>query len=474
MTSSPSNRHSEDHPTAPSQVLGWALVVLSTLQLMVVLDGTVVNLALARIQEDLGLSDALRNWIVTGYSLAYGGLLLLGGRIGDVCGRKRTFLVGVSLFTAASLVCGLASSAGILLLARVVQGMGAAVASPTAMALIVVMFRPGKPRNQAFSIFAMMSGLGSVSGLVIGGILTEASWRWIFLVNVPMGILIVIAGLRSLNDRTPGEGIGLDITGAVLATGGSTLLVFAMMNQGASAAVAAFIAIILLVWFFRSQTRVAYPVLPLSIFTSHARRAVFMCILLVGALMMAVTVQVALFVQTILGYTPLQAGLGFLPFAVALGVGSAVAGKLAENVPPRTLIVSGGAILALGFIYSSTLTPETQYLGGLLPPILIIGVGTGAVLIPLTLSVVAGVTPDQVGPLTATSLVSQTIGGPLGLAAASGVGSLVADPARGYTTSLWVCAAFSLAIILIAATRITFSVSDIAEGKQAEQASQNS
>ncbi len=473
MSSVPYHPTAESRHTASSQVFGWPLIVLSTLQLMVVLDGTVVNLALARIQEDLGLSDTLRNWIITGYSLAYGGLLLLGGRIGDVCGRKRTFLVGVAVFTAASLVCGVASSVGVLLAARVIQGMGAAVASPTAMALIVVMFTPGKPRNQAFSVFAMMSGLGSVAGLVIGGILTQASWRWIFLVNVPLGLLIVIAGLHSLRDHTPGEGVGLDIKGAVLATGGSTLLVFAMMSQGVSAVVAAVSAVIILVWFFRSQTRVAHPVLPLSIFSSSDRRAVFLCILLVGAVMMAVTVQVALFVQNVLGYTPLQAGLGFLPFAVALGVGSTVASKLSEGLPPRRLIVSGGVILTAGFAYSATLTADISYATGLLPPILIIGVGIGLVLIPLTLSVVARVTPDQVGPLTATSLVSQTIGGPLGLAAAAGVGAYVADPAQGYITSLWVCAVLSLAIILIAAARVRFSVEDIAEGKQAEQASQN-
>ncbi|EPD69896.1 drug:H+ antiporter-2 (14 Spanner) (DHA2) family drug resistance MFS transporter [Corynebacterium pyruviciproducens ATCC BAA-1742] len=475
---------------------GWPLIVLCALQLMVVLDGTVVNLALARIQQDLGLTDELRSWVVTAYALAYGGLLLLGGRIGDVFGRKKVFLLGVGLFTLASLACGVTTSAELLLAARVVQGLGAAIASPTAMALLVVTFAPGKARNQAFSVFAMMTGLGSVLGLVIGGALTQASWRWIFLINVPIGVLILLLGTRHLRHVGETAKMSLDVRGAVLATGASTLLVFGLTAGGSGASpliVAALIlGVIVLVAFFLSQRNATHPVLPLSMFANRSRAAVFVCLLLVGALMMAMTVQVALFVQEVLQYTPLQAGLAFIPFAFALGAGSALAGKVAETVAPRYIAAVGGAILIGGFVYGSTLDTSASYWPDLLIPILIIGAGIGIVLIPLTLSVVAGVTPDEVGPLTATSLVCQTLGGPLGLAGVTAFSERVArsalgDPGfesldrsllnnverdalgAGYTDSLLICATLAALVVIICLTLVRFTPEDIREGKVAEE-----
>nr|WP_245992267.1 MFS transporter [Corynebacterium choanae] len=477
--------------------LGWPLAVLSALQLMVVLDGTVVNLALARIQLELGLSDSLRSWIVTAYALAYGGLLLLGGRLGDVFGRKRMFLTGVACFTLASLACGIVSTPGLLIVARIVQGAGAAIASPTAMALIVVTFAPGKPRNQAFSVFAMMTGLGSVLGLVVGGALTQASWRWIFLINVPIGIAIIMGGLAVLSRTPQFERIPLDVTGAVLATGASTLLVFAMAEGGTGAKPlvigSALLGIVLLVLFFRSQHKASNPVLPMAMFDSAARKAVFIALLCAGALLMAMTVQVALFVQEVLGYTPLQAGIAFIPFAFALGTGSWIAGVLAERLRPKHSITLGGITLIAGFIFGATLDEHATYFPDLLLPIIVIGLGVGLTLIPLTLSVVAGVTPDQVGPLTACSLVCQTLGGPLGLAAVTAVGQAVTTRAlgmdsshidrsmltpvqqaalgAGYTYSLLVCAALAGVIVLLAITVISYTVADIQEGKKAERLS---
>lgn len=477
--------------------LGLPLLVISALQLMVVLDGTVVNLALARIQVELGLSDGLRSWVVTSYALAYGGLLLLGGRLGDVFGRKRTFLTGVALFTVASLACGLSTTPAVLLIARVAQGIGAAVASPTAMALIVVTFAPGKTRNQAFSVFAMMTGLGSVLGLVIGGALTEASWRWIFLINVPIGVLIVGLGAKVLFSTPPGERMALDVRGAVLATGASTLLVFGLAEGGvgftAPVIIALVLGVVLLGWFFYSQRSATNPVLPLGMFGNRSRSFVFIALLLVGALLMAMTVQVALFVQEVLGYSPLQAGFAFIPFAFALGIGSAVAGKLADSVAPRWIAAAGGIILVGGFIFGASLDQTATYWPDLLLPILVIGVGIGVVLIPLTLSVVAGVKPAEVGPLTATSLVCQTLGGPLGLAAVTAFAeararrelgpafdtldrSALSDAARvalgnGYTSSLLICAGLA-AVVVVVVVFVRFTPEDIREGRAAEAAAQ--
>ena len=491
------------NPTQPGQTraaeesaLGWPLLVLCALQLMVVLDGTVVNLALARIQQDLQLTDVLRSWVITSYALAYGGLLLLGGRIGDVFGRRRVFLAGVGLFTVASLICGVSMNPTMLVAARIVQGLGAAIASPAAMALIVVTFAPGKPRNQAFSVFAMMTGLGSVAGLVIGGALTAASWRWIFLINVPIGVLILIAGVLTLTVVPETEGVHLDVRGAVLATAASTLLVFGLSAGGGGVTPALIVTVvlglILLVAFVLSQRSATDPVLPLGLFTNRSRAAVFVCLVLVGGLMMAMTVQVALFVQEVLGFSPLQAGVAFIPFAIALGAGSAVAGKLAERLAPRWIVALGCVILTAGFVYSATLTPAATYWPSLLVPILAIGAGIGIVLIPLTLSVVAGVRPDEVGPLTATSLVSQTLGGPLGLAAVTAVAESIsrarlgdgvfdgldhanltvveqAGLGAGYTQSLLLCAGLAVAVLVVALVWVSFTPEDIAEGKRAEQ-----
>ena len=477
---------------------GLPLLIISALQLMVVLDGTVVNLALARIQVELGLTASLRSWIVTSYALAYGGLLLLGGRLGDVFGRKRTFLIGVSMFTLASLACGLANGAGVLLVARVIQGIGAAVASPTAMALIVVTFAPGKPRNQAFSVFAMMTGLGSVLGLVVGGALTEASWRWIFLINVPIGVFIVGLGVKYLFSTGQSEKMALDVRGAVLATGASTLLVFGMTEGGvgftAPVIGSVVLGVVLLIGFFLSQRTAANPVLPLGMFAHRSRTFVFVSLLLVGALLMAMTVQVALFVQEVLGYGPLTAGLAFIPFAFALATGSAISGRLAEVVSPRWIVAGGGVILIGGFVFSSMLDEHASYLPDLLIPILVIGVGLGIVLIPLTLSVVAGVKPTEVGPLTATSLVCQTLGGPLGLAAVTAYAemrtrsrlgsafdtlnrSALDDAARaalgdGYTGSLLICAGLAVVVVILVVAFVKFTPEDIREGKAAEAAAQ--
>lgn len=478
---------------------GIPLLVLAGLQLMVVLDGTVVNLALPRVQTELGLSDSLRSWVITGYALAYGGLLLLGGRLGDAYGRRRMFLVGTGIFTVASLVAGLASGPWLLLVARAVQGLGAALASPTAMALIVVTFAPGKTRNQAFSVFAMMTGLGSVLGLVLGGALTEASWRWIFLINVPIGLAIIIGGMASLSVFPAERRIPLDVTGAVLATGASTLLVYGLTAGGAGwtrpeTLIPTVTGVVLLVAFFISQRGRSGAVMPLSMFSRPARAATFFGILMVGALMMPMTVQVAFFVQDVLGYGPLKAGLAFIPFAFAMGIGSGLAGHLALKRPPRVIVTIGGLLLIVSFIFSSKLTPQAQYFPTIFVLVLAIGIAIGLVLIPLTLSVVAGVAPEDVGPLTATSLVAQTLGGPLGLAAASGIAEAITRGklgeayaqldrtamsavevealSAGYTGSLLLCAGLTAALVVVVLLFNDFSATEIAEGKEAEAAAQ--
>ena len=285
MTDTPQAAAPQEKTTA----FGLPLLVLSLLQFMVVVDGTVVNLALAPIQRELGLSESASSWVITAYALAYGGLLLLGGRIGDVLGRKRAFLIGVGIFTVASLLCGLSRWPLMLILARVLQGLGAAVASPSGMALIVVTYPPGKARNQAFAVWSAMTGLGSVFGLIIGGALTTISWEWIFLINVPIGVFIVIAGYFALSP-VQGQRVPLDVRGAILATLGSTAIVFGLTNAGSGLTnplviTSLVVGIAALGAFFITQKHTTNGVLPLNLFERRDRVFTFVAIFLLGAIL---------------------------------------------------------------------------------------------------------------------------------------------------------------------------------------------
>ena len=408
------------HP-ATTRVLGLAIIVLSGLQLMVVLDGTVANLALARLQDDLGLSDAGRNWVVTSYALAFGGLMLLGGRIGDAWGRKKMFIVGVAMFTVSSLLCGLAFNEATLVAARALQGTGAAIAAPTALALVATTFAPGPARNQAFAIFAAMTGIGSIAGLIVGGALTQVSWRWIFLINVPIGFVIVGLAFLALRE-TDHERLSLDVQGAVLATLGCTAIVFGIsegpeLGWRSAWVLGALVAgLVLLAVFLVVERNADNPLVPFSLFANRDRVATFIAIFFASAVMFCMAIYVAQFVQNILGYSPLKAGLAFIPFAFGMGASAFVASKLAVHIQARWLVITGGAIMVAGLLYGSTLDGTATYLGNLFVPIVAIGFGVGMAVVPLPLCAVAGVGPAEIGPLTAITQVAQTLGGPLALA----------------------------------------------------------
>ncbi|MGW0045271.1 MFS transporter [Rhodococcus sp. NPDC003348] len=480
---------------AATSVIGLAIVVLSGLQMMVVLDGTVANLALAPLQQDLGLSDSGRNWVLTSYALAFGGLMLLGGRLGDAFGRKKMFIAGVAVFTVASLACGLAFNEITLVLARFLQGAGAAVASPTALALVATTFAAGPARNQAIAIFAAMTGIGSIAGLIIGGALTEVSWRLIFLINVPIGLLIVACAFTALRE-TASERLPLDVPGAVLATLGCTGIVFAM-SEGpelgwTSAAVigTAIAGIVLLVAFLFVERRADNPLLPFSLFRDRNRVATFVAIFFAGAVMFCVAAYVALFVQDILGYSPLRAGMAFIPFAFGLGAAAAIASKLIVRIQPRWLVVAGAVIMVVGLLYGSTLDGSATYWANLFVPVIGIGFGVGLAVVPLPLCAIAGVGSHEIGPLAAIAQVAQTLGGPLALAVVGAmatsrtlslggvkgsVSEMTADQivalGNGYTFAL-VGSAVCAAIAGIAALFIRFTPQQVAQAQAAEKAAQ--
>ncbi|WP_242676917.1 DHA2 family efflux MFS transporter permease subunit [Rhodococcus sp. ABRD24] len=465
------------------------------MQLMMVLDGTVASLALAKIQEDLGLSDSGRNWVITSYALTYGGLMLLGGRLGDSFGRKRVFTGGVALFTITSLLCGLAVNEATLVVARALQGVGAAIASPTALALVATTFAPGPVRNQAVAIFAAMTGVGSVAGLIIGGALTELSWRWIFLINVPIGLVILVFAFRAL-EETGAERLKLDVPGAILATLGCAAVVFGFtegpeMGWGSPLVLAGLIGgLALLGAFLAVERRAENPLLPFSLFRNRSRVATFIALALVGMVMFSLAPFVALFVQDILGYTPLRAGLAFVPFAFGLGAAAFVASKLAVKVQARWLVVTGMVITFVGLLYGSTLDASATYVGNLFLLVVGVGFGVGLAVVPLPLCAIAGVGPHEIGPLAAIAQVAQTLFGPVGLAivgamatsktlSLGGISGVAKDMtpdqlsalSEGYMFALLGCAIFAL-LAALTALFIRFSPGQVAQAQAAEKAAQ--
>ncbi len=355
-----------------SRRLGLALLVIATAQLMVVLDATIVNVALPHIQRALGFSGSGLEWVVNAYAVTFGGLLLLGGRAGDILGRRRVFVFGLLLFSGASLLGGFATSEWWLLTARAVQGVGGAVIAPTALALITTNFPEGGERNRAFGVYAAMAGAGSAVGLLLGGILTTyASWRWVLFVNVPIGILVAAAAPRVLAEspRRPGR---IDVAGAVTGTGGVALLVYGLskaatgpdgVSHWGDAQVLASLAasVVLLVSFVLIEMRSSRPLLPMRVLADRNRSGAYLIMLCVATGLFGLFFFLTLFIQTVLGYSAIRSGIAYLPFAVGVVVASALASQLVPRIGPRPLIVAGTAAVAGGMFWFSRLTEHASY-----------------------------------------------------------------------------------------------------------------
>ena len=486
---------STDRTTTPlsSSVLGIAIVAITGMQLMSTLDGTIVIVALPRMQAELGLSDAGKSWVITAYVLTFGGLLLLGGRVGDAIGHKRAFLSGVGVFTIASLVCGLATDAVTLIVARAVQGTGAAVAAPTGLALIATTYAVGQARNRAMAVSAAMQATGSVLGLVLGGALTVISWRLAFLINVPIGIVIIAIAVYRIGE-THHERLKLDITGALLATLGCTsaVLVFTQGPPrgwvdpwviGAAIAAAVFFIAFLLV-----ERTADNPLVPFSVFDNRNRVMTFISLFLAGGVLLTLTVMIGLYVQDVMGYSALRAGICFIPFAASLGLGNVVAARIAPHIAPRWLIIGGGLLVLGAMLYGSTLTRTIPYFPNLVVPIVVGGFGIGLISVILPLCAVAEVGPREIGPVSAITLMVYNLGGPLVLVVIQAVQTSrtlylggttgpVGDmtPSQldaldhGYTYSLLWVAALGV-LVGIAAFWIGFSARQIATAQHTREA----
>ncbi len=401
---------------------GVILGIIVASYLMIGIDMSIVNIALPSMRQALGFSAVGLAWVVNAYMLAYGGLLFLGGRSGDIVGRKRSLLTGLVLFTAASALGGLAPNAWLLLAARVLQGVGAAFATPSTMALLVTSFPEGQPRNRALSFYSAAASLGSIIGLTMGGVLTGLlSWRWVFFVNVPVGIALVVLVPIVLKETERREG-RFDLPGAVSSTVGMTSLVFGLIRAASSGwgnplALAAFaLAVVLLGFFIRHEQRTAEPLLPLGLFSDRRRVGAYLALLLVIAGNFGTFFFSTQFLQGVLRLSPLQAGLAYLPLAAMILVTVRVVPRLLKRWEPWRLILTGTFVQAAGLFWLTFLSPASTYIGGLLGPLALIGLASGLCIMPLNVTALSGVERKESGAASGLAQTMISVGGSIGLA----------------------------------------------------------
>jgi len=382
--------HSQSTQSAPEQAgpqqtprTGIALTLIAATQLMLVLDGTIMNIALPSVQTALDIPAGRLSWVVNAYALTFGGLLLLGGRIGDLWGRRRVFRFSLALFAAASLAGGLATQETVLIAARACQGVAAAIAAPTALSLIATTFAEGPSRNRAMGVYGAMSGLGSIIGLLLGGLLTEfLNWRWVLFVNIPI-CLAVLAGTGVLVEGSRVRG-RLDLPGALTGSLGLLVLVYAIVRGGDAGwsdpvtLGAGLAALLLLSCFLVIQSRSPHPMMPLGLLRDRNRGAAYATMLLVGGGMFATYYFLTLFMQQVQGWDAMTTGLAYLPFATGMGVASGILGpRLLGRFSPRTVIVPGLAAATLGMVVFSQISPGSSYLLHLMPAMVLTSVGLG-------------------------------------------------------------------------------------------------
>ncbi len=414
-----------DAPVAPeSYPTRWkALVVLALAQVVLTLDNTVVNVALPQIATDLGFEPASLAWVVNAYALAFGGLLLLGGRLADIVGRRRLFMIGLATFAVASLLAGLAWTPALLVAMRFLQGAAAAVVAPSALALISLMFVDKRERSRALGVWGGLAGIGGVLGVIIGGVLTEfAGWRWVFLINVPVAILAIVLAPRFVPEsRRPQEG-GLDYVGAALITGGVGLAVYALLAKGEASwtsepfVVQMVVSALLLLAFALRQRFAADPLIPLAVFRSRNRVAAASVSVLVAAALGAFFFSLTLYMQLVLGWSPLQAGLAYLPFALGVMTGIGVLSALVPRIGVRRILPLGLTLAAFGMWLLSHIPVDGVYTSDILPGMLALGIGVSTGFIGSTIAGVDGATEDYAGVASAVVNASTQIGSALGLA----------------------------------------------------------
>ncbi|WP_460065006.1 DHA2 family efflux MFS transporter permease subunit [Streptomyces sp. YKOK-I1] len=428
----------------------WLVVALACAgQFLVVLDVSVVNVALPSIRANLGMSPSALQWVVNSYAIAFAGFMLLGGRAGDLYGRKRMFLTGLALFTLASLAGGLAQAGPQLLLARAVQGLGAAVLAPSTLTIVTSAVPEGAARARAIATWtAVGAGGGAAGGLVGGALVDLMSWRWVLLINVPVGAVVLLGSLRGLAESRAGDGRRLDLPGALLVTAGLATLAYGVSRteaDGWTAAatlvpLAAGLALIGL--FLAVEARTAAPLMPLGLFrlrsVSSANAAMFLC----GSAMFSMWFFMTLYAQNVLSYDPLEAGLALVPSSLAIILGSKLAPRLMRTAGARTVATLGTLVAAVGFGWQSTMSADTGYVTGIMLPGVLMMLGAGLASTPLASLATSGAAPGEAGLVSGLVNTSRTMGGSLGLAVLS---TLAAARTGGIGTPQALTAGYALA-----------------------------
>ena len=413
---------------SPDNDRKWlALILLCAVQFMVVLDVAIVNVALPTIKNALGFSDANLQWVVSAYTLTFGGFLMLGSRIADLLGRKRLFIAGLVLFSAASLACGLSQSDTQLIVFRAIQGLGAAVISPAALAILTTTFAEGEERNKALAIWGAIAGTGGAVGVLLGGILTDqVGWEWIFFLNVPIGLIVILAGQRVLHEsRVELGNRSLDIAGAILVTAGLTLLVYGLVTTdtyswtstrvlGALAGAA-----VLLAGFIAVELRAKAPILPFSIFRLRSLTGANIVGLLLGAAIFSMFFLLSLYMQQVLGYSALKAGVAYLLVASVIVVAAGASQALVTRIGVRSVLTTGMVLLVAGLVWFSQVSVHGAYATDLAPGFVLAGIGLGFSFVPVQIASLIGVTHDEAGIASGLINTSQQVGGALGVAVLS-------------------------------------------------------
>ncbi|MEV5338443.1 MFS transporter [Streptomyces sp. NPDC052676] len=469
-------------PSAADPRRWWSLVVIAMAQLMVVLDSTIVNIALPSAQRDLGMTDGNRQWAITAYTLAFGGLLLLGGRIADLVGRKRTFVIGLAGFATASALGGAATTPGMLFGARALQGMFAAVLAPSALSLLTTTFTDPKERGKAFGVNSALAGSGAAIGFVLGGVLAEyLGWRWCLYVNVLMAIAALIGAYTLVHEGPRPAGARLDVPGVLLGCGGLLAIVYGLSEAqprgwadvrvlglltGGMALLAGF------VWW---QSRARTPLLPLHILRDRNRAGccLTLCLAVIG--MFGMFLFMTYYFQVVRGYSPVTTGLAFLPLTGSIIIGSTqISARLVPRVAPRLLVAPGMLLATSGMLFLTRLTVDAEYATEVLPALILVGLGMGLTYTPVFANATAGVAPRDAGVTSATLNTSQQVGASLGvallntIATSSAGGYLAAHPAHpaqretiirqslvhGYSVAIWWAAGIMLLAGLIAALMV--------------------
>jgi EmrB/QacA subfamily drug resistance transporter len=417
---------------------GLILLLIAGAQLMVVLDATIVNIALPKMGDYFDKSQTSMTWALNAYTLAFGGLLLLGGRSGDILGRRRMFIIGLTLFTLGSFLGGIAATFPMLLAGRVVQGLGGAIASPTALSLITNAFAEGKERTRAFAVYAAVSGAGAALGLLLGGILTDLlSWRWVLFVNVPIGVVLIVGAFLYLHETERYEG-SFDYLGGLLSVLGMVGIVYGFIHAASdgwgnsTTLVTLFGGVALLIVFFLVETKIADPMVPMRVILDRNRGGAYLIMLIVGAGMFGMFYFVTFFVQQVMQFSPLRAGFAFLPVAFVIGITSQAMTKLMPRYGPKPLILAGTVLLTGAMFLYSTVQASSGYWDLFFPGMVVMAVGMGCIFVPLTTVAVARVRNTDAGAASAMLNVGQQVGGSIGL---SVLATVAATAGKNYASS---------------------------------------